>query len=309
MAIKGKSKARSRRSVTPGPKPVYVVPKKRFLARRSVQFALLGLLVVGAIAGITYGLIHEHDQQQAQDLQQRLSDTIGSYKDQITAALTSDVGQPNQTTGFDVTPAAVALIEPLKSGKNVPADAEKTASAAAQSAKQAASTIDAIDTTHLMGGKGFDATTVTTVQDSQSGMVNGLKLYATLNDTLAKAASASGAERAQLVAVADNLAPTAKSIFDGGYQSFIDAQIIGHQYQPQVPQGPGGIPGGIPPGAGIPPGGVPPGAGVPPGGTVPGAGVPPATGGTGSGSGGSGGGGSGSGNGGNGGGGGGGGNG
>jgi hypothetical protein len=120
MAIKGKTKARSRRSVTPGPKPVYVVPKKRFLARRSVQFALLGLLVVGAIGGITYGLIHEHHQQQAQDLQQRLSDTIGSYKDQITAALTSDVGQPNQTTGFDVTPAALALIEPLKSGKNVP---------------------------------------------------------------------------------------------------------------------------------------------------------------------------------------------
>ena len=294
MAIKGKTKARSRRSVTPGPKPVYVVPKKRFLARRSVQFVILGLLVVGAIGGITYGLIHEHDQQQAQDLQQRLSDTIGSYKDQITAALTSDVGQPNQTTGFDVTPASVALIEPLKSGKGVPSDAEKTASAAAQSAKQAASTIDAIDTTHLMGGKGFDATTVTTVQDSQSGMVNGLKLYATLNDTLAKAAAASGAERAQLVAAADDLAPTAKSIFDDGYQSFIDAQIIGHVYQPQVPQGPGGIPGGIPPGAGIPPGGVP-GAGVPPG-TVPGAGVPPATGGTGSGSGGSGGGGSGGGN-------------
>ena len=187
MAIKGKTKARSRRSVTPGPKPVYVVPKKRLLARRSVQFAILGLLVVAAIAGIAYGLMHEHDQQQAQELQQRLSDTIGSYKEQVTAALTSDVGQPNQTTGFDVTPAAVALIEPLKSGKGVPADAEKTASDAAQSAKHAASTVGAIDTTHLMGGKGFDATTVTTVQDSQTGMVNGLKLYATLKPRIEEA--------------------------------------------------------------------------------------------------------------------------
>jgi hypothetical protein len=176
MAIKGKTKARSRRSVTPGPKPVYVVPKKRLLARRSVQFALLGLLVVVAVSGIAYGLIHEHDQQQAKELEQHLADTIGSYKEQVTAALTSDVGQPNQTSGFDVTPAAVALIEPLKSGKNVPPDAEKTASAAADSAKHAAAAIDAIDTTHLMGGKGFDATTVTTVQDSQTGMVNGLKL-------------------------------------------------------------------------------------------------------------------------------------
>src|SRR3954452_18295845 len=101
MAIKGKTKARRRRSVTPGPKPVYVVPKKRLLARRSVQFALLGFLAVAAIAGIAYGLIHEHDQQQATELEQRLSDTIGSYKDQISGALTSDVGQPNQTTGFD----------------------------------------------------------------------------------------------------------------------------------------------------------------------------------------------------------------
>ena len=34
MAIKGKSKGRSAKSVTPGPKPVYQPVKKRLLAKR-----------------------------------------------------------------------------------------------------------------------------------------------------------------------------------------------------------------------------------------------------------------------------------
>src|SRR5438477_10909758 len=102
MAIKGKTKARSRRSVTPGPKPVYVVPKKRLIARRGFQIGVLVVLVIAAGAGITYGLIHERQQQEARAISQRLTDAIGTFKQEVTSALSTTVGQQNQTTGFDV---------------------------------------------------------------------------------------------------------------------------------------------------------------------------------------------------------------
>src|SRR5687768_588545 len=56
MAIKGKSKARARRVTTNAPKPVTVVPKKPFLARRWVRWTALGLLilVVGSILYLTW---------------------------------------------------------------------------------------------------------------------------------------------------------------------------------------------------------------------------------------------------------------
>src|SRR5205085_5134070 len=149
-------------------------------------------------------------------------------------------------------------------------DAVTTATTDAAAAKKAASAIDAIDTVKLLRDKGFDATLVTTVQSAQSQMVNGLKLYETIDDTLAKAAQATGSARSDLLGVASQLAPTAKGIFDEGYGDYVNAQIIGQVYSPPGQPGAPGVPGGIP-------GGVP--SGIP--GGIPG-GVPPATGGTGS---------------------------
>jgi uncharacterized membrane protein YgcG len=299
MAIKGKSKPRSRRAVTPGPKPVYVVPKKRLLARRGFQIGVLAVLVIGAAAGITYGLAHERSQQRVQELAQREQDTIGSYKTQIATVLgTSGLGQANQTNGFDVVPTAVSLLGQLDPSKAPPKGALTTAQDAESATKKAAAAIDAIDTTKLLGGKGFDATLVTTVQDSQTGMVNGLKLYEQIANTTALAIKASGSEQKDLVQVATNLIPTAKSLFDAGYQGYVEAQVSAGVYAPPTQPGvPGGIPGAGIPGAGVPGAGIPGGTGIPGAGIPGGTGIPPGTsGGTGGSGGGSGGGGNGSGN-------------
>jgi hypothetical protein len=281
MAIKGKSKARSRRTVTPGPKPVYVVPKKRLLARRGFQIGVLAVLLIGAAAGITYGLAHERTQQRAKELAQREQDTIGSYKTQITSALgTPGLGQANQTSGFDVIPSAIALLGQLDPSKAPPRDALKTAQDAEKATKTAAAAIDAIDTIKLLRDKGFDPTLVNVVQDSQTGMVNGLKLYEQIANAIALAVKANGTERKDLIKVATNLIPTAKGIFDSGYLDFTQAQIVAHVFAPPTQPGAPGVPGGIP-GAGVPGAGIPGGTGIPGSGVPGGTGVPGTSGGTG----------------------------
>ena len=130
MAIKGKSKAKARRTVTSGPKPVYVVPKKPLFLRRGFQIGALVVIVLAAAGGILYGLHREHQNQAAAELKANEARYIGQFKTQVTSAL-SGVGSPNQSTGFDVLPDLSTAIGGLKSGNTSANSAEQTATTSA----------------------------------------------------------------------------------------------------------------------------------------------------------------------------------
>jgi hypothetical protein len=266
MAIKGKTKARSRRTVTPGPKPAYVVRKKRFLARRGVRITLLVVLVVGAGAGITYGLVNERNQQREREADAQLRDTVTSYRDEVTPALTAPgVGLADPSGRFVIAPDAFAVLSDLSDGKEPAKDASSTLDDTGKAIADARKALAAIDTVELFRDKGLDPTVVSTAQSSQTQMVNGLTLYEEIVATIDMAVAADGSEREHLTDVAVNLTPTAKKIFDDGYADFQIVQQTAGIFVP--PQSAGGVPGGVPGGLPGTTGGIPGTTGGIPGGT------------------------------------------
>ena len=57
MAIKGKSKGRSAKAVTRGPKPVYQPVKKRLIAKREFWLVILSILIGAAAGGFVGALL------------------------------------------------------------------------------------------------------------------------------------------------------------------------------------------------------------------------------------------------------------
>ena len=239
MAIKGRSKPRSRKVVTPGPRPAYVPVKKPLLARRGVRIAILAVVAVGAAAGIWYGIAKERSEERARELQQRKRTAAVSFQGKVEAAVVG-VGQSAPPTGFSAFPALMAIVEGLGTGDVRPDAAAEDAESIQKTAKDAWQALDEIDLTQIVADKGFDTSLVNYFFNAREKMADALKLYERAAIMVRQAADATGTERADLLDSAGGIMDVAASLFNGGYSDYVQVQFEGGILQPSFGTAPAG---------------------------------------------------------------------
>jgi len=238
MAIKGKSKGRSAKAVTPGPKPVYQPVKKRLLAKREFWLVILSIFGVMVIVGLVAGFIAERNASAQGDLEQRMRATMSSFQGQVEPVLTT-VGQANPPAGFVAfTDLQTAIGNLVAEEPGAPADSKavkQTATDAAASAKTALEALNQIDESALIQGKGFSEEFVLYVINAKGNFVRAMTLYGEAAKLLELAADAQGAERAELATRSQAIANVASEIFDRGYADYIQAQSKAGTFAPPAP--------------------------------------------------------------------------
>lgn len=238
MAIKGKSKGRSAKAVTPGPKPVYQPVKKRLLAKREFWLVILSIFGVMVIVGLVAGFIAERNASAQDDLEQRMRATMSSFQGQVEPVLTT-VGQANPPAGFVAfTDLQTAIGDLVAEEPGAPADSKavkQTATDAAASAKTALEALNQIDESALIQGKGFSEEFVLYVINAKGNFVRAMTLYGEAAKLLELGADAQGAERAELATRSQAIANVASEIFDRGYADYIQAQSKAGTFAPPAP--------------------------------------------------------------------------
>jgi hypothetical protein len=238
MAIKGKSKGRSAKAVTRGPKPVYQPVKKPLLAKREFWLVILSILGVMVVVGLVAGFMAERNSSAQDELEQRMRATMSSFQGQVDPVLTT-IGQAQPPAGYQVfADLSTAVDNLLAETPDAPADTEaltQTASDAATSAKTALEALQSIDESALVRGKGFSEDFVLYVINAKGNLVRAMTLYGEAAKLLELAADAQGAERAELAARTKAILKAASEIFDSGYADYVEAQTKAGVFAPQAP--------------------------------------------------------------------------
>jgi hypothetical protein len=238
MAIKGKSRPRSRRAVTPGPRPTYTPVKKPILARRGLWIGLLIVLVVGAAAGIWYGLAHERTQSRERALAERERTAALTFQATVAGAL-AGAGQPAPPDSFTPFPALTADVDGLAKGSVKSKAAAPDATAARTGARSGWQALDRLDVGKIVANRGFDATYVNYFFNAKEKLEDGLKLYERAAVIVSRAVRETGARRTALLGDAKSLMGVAADLMNAGYSDYIQIQFLGHIYQPNL--GPGAV--------------------------------------------------------------------
>ena len=238
MAIKGKSKGRSAKAVTPGPKPVFQPVKKPLLAKREFWLVVLSILGVVLVGGLVAGFVAERHASAQDDLEQRMRAAMSSFQGQIEPVLTT-IGQANPPAGYTVfTDLQTSIGDLVAEEPGAPADSKalkQTATAAATSAKTALEALQQIDEATLIRGKGFSEEFVLYVINAKGNFVRAMTLYGEAAKLLELAAAAQGPERAELATRTQAIANAATEIFDRGYADYVEAQTKAGAFAPPAP--------------------------------------------------------------------------
>jgi type II secretory pathway pseudopilin PulG len=241
MAIKGKSKGRSAKAVTRGPKPVYQPVKKPLLAKREFWLVILSILGVLVIFGLVAGFVAERNASAQDDLERRMRAAMSSYQGQIDPVLTT-IGQAQAPAGYQVfTDLSTSVDNLVAEEPDAPADPKaltQSATDAASSAKTALEALRSIDETALIRDKGFSEDFVLYVINAKDNFVRAMTLYGEAAKLLELAADAQGAERAELAARTKAILNAATEIFDRGYADYVEAQTKAGVFVPPAPGAP-----------------------------------------------------------------------
>jgi hypothetical protein len=209
MAIKGKGKARSRRPVTGGPKPVYVVPRRPLFARRGVQLVTLGV-VLGAIgAALLYGFLR----QRSDDRLDREAAAVQQFKSQVEQPLSS-VSESLPPLGVRVFAELRTNLDQLEQGDVDPSQVIQRSVALEETATSAADAIAAVEA----GRQVREGDLPLVLLDSQDFIVQAVRTYKEAARTLRFAAEAEpGDERDELISITKGLLDSADVLFKRGY--------------------------------------------------------------------------------------------
>jgi hypothetical protein len=248
MAIKGKSKGRGTRSVTPGPKPTYQPVKKPLLAKREFWLVMAGIVGVAIVAGLVVGFIAQRNASAQDDLEARMRSTMSQYQGDVESIL-SQIGQAQPPSGFTVFADFTKAVTDLQNGTpGAPTDAaslKQSASDTVAKAKSALKAFQDIDEEKLIQDEGFPRDFVLYIINSKANFVRAMQLYREAGELLNLAAEAEGPQRAELVTRAAAITSIANEIFGRAYSDYIEAQTEAGTFAPPAP--PPGLP--IPTGA------------------------------------------------------------
>lgn len=246
MAIKGKTKSRSKKTVAAGPKPAYVAVKTPLIRRRAFWIGLAVVVAVASSAGIAYGIAKEHTRSREEELAKRLRTAATLYQSQVDPIL-AGVGQPNPPSSFTAMPTLPAAVADLQKGTGKPsaaATADQAATAAATQAKTAYDALGAIDVTKIIANQGFDRSFALYMINSQKQMVAGLKMFEQGANLLSQASGLHGDQQVKLLDSTSQILALADSTFSDGYSDYIEAQFEAGTFQPtSILPGSTGLPG------------------------------------------------------------------
>lgn len=231
MAIKGKSKPKTRRSVTPGPRPVYVAVKRPLVQRRGVQIGALAVVVLAALAAIAYGYVHERNASHQRAQEALLKSIASQYTVKVQGAI-AGVGQA-QAVSFTLLPDLKSQIDALRAGSASPRSVVKVAKDLRARAQGAADELGKIDAAAMIRGKGVeDKLFVDELINATIKMENGLRMDAVAAGVLEQAADAPADQVKPLLDRADEARQAAESLFESGFSNWVSAQIAAKTYQP-----------------------------------------------------------------------------
>lgn len=238
MAIKGKSKGRSAKAVTRGPKPVYQPVKKPLLAKREFWLVILSILGVMVVVGLVAGFVAERNSSEQDELERRMRAAMSAFQGQVEPVLTT-IGQAQPPAGYQVfTDLSRAVDDLVAEEPDAPADPKaltQTATGAVTSAETALEALRTIDETELIRGKGFSEDFVLYVINAKGNLVRAMTLYGEAAKLLELAADAQGAERAELAARSQAILNVATETFDRGYADYVQAQTAAGVFVPPAP--------------------------------------------------------------------------
>ncbi|HEY7659431.1 MAG TPA: hypothetical protein VIC58_02405 [Actinomycetota bacterium] len=238
MAIKGKSKTRSTKPVTRGPKPAYVPVRTPLLARRGFWIGVACALGVLLVAGLVVGFVLQRNADEQDELEQRMRTAVTELQGQVEPILGA-IGQPVPPAAFQAFPELATAVTDLQNeGEGNPVDVDEiisTADDASASAVEAAEALGDIDEAEIVRGQGFSEAFVLNVIDAKGNMLRGVQLYEQTATLLSQAAQAEGSQRADLLEITSNLLSSADEVFARGYSDYLNAQTKAGVFQPVDP--------------------------------------------------------------------------
>jgi hypothetical protein len=232
MAIKGKSKPKARRTVTPGPRPVYVPVRPKLVQRRGVQVGVVSAVVVASVLAIAWGFVHERNANHAA-AQLRIEKTImDAFSPPMQSAISAVGSQDPGGFAFSLLPDLKTDIADLQSGKGDPEQIATSAKSMHDSATAAAAALGKIDPSGIISGKGVDDESfVLNVINAADKMQNALQMDAVAASLLQEAATAPKALATRLLGDADQARTAAEAVFASGYSDWINAQQMAKTFQ------------------------------------------------------------------------------
>jgi hypothetical protein len=227
VAIKGKSRSRSRRVVAIPPRqPVYV--RKPPVWRRWWVWAIVGVLVAGGIAaGVLLSLHSKHER----DFKAAEASAVTQFGTLVEKQFPpSPDTQPAPPTRVLIYPTLAADLDKVATGK---LDGTKKGKSLVKSANASADAIQAIkifsiipedaEASGVPATHGPGATRVTLV-DAQWLMTEGFRLYAQVGALMQEVDQATGEEQRALLATAKDLTSRADLVFQRGYQKLVNVR-------------------------------------------------------------------------------------
>jgi hypothetical protein len=253
MAIKGKTKSRSRRVVAIPPRPPVYVRKPPFWRRRAFIVSAAVVVTLGTLTGVLLSLRSSHRKH----VRQNTLTALNTLQRQIEGKFPPPPGsQATPPTGYVIYPALSADLANAASGKAKAADLEKKGKDLEKSAKASGDAIDAIVVTKVIpesasvGGvkavSGLGATRLE-LNDGKRMIVTAFRIWESIGGLLQEASKLTGDDQKAVITQAQALATQAASVFRDGYQKFINVKgqltDLGQSLNP-FPQAPGGGLGG-----------------------------------------------------------------
>jgi hypothetical protein len=248
MAIKGKrkGKARSGRTVTAGPRPVYVQPKTPLFQRTGMKVVLV-LFLEALVFAILVGFDAQSDTERHQE-------AVTEFSQLVDAAMAQEGAVQSLPGGALVLPELGQTIPTLGTEDAVP---EEIVEKAEVWSTQASGAADRVGQVELPEEGSLEPEQRGRLASAREEMERGLLMYSTLADEVGIAAQIDGDLQDQAIASVQEFFLLAGSTFDAGYSQLQEVRDeVGLLPSTATPPGglPGGLPGGIP---GLPGGGVP----------------------------------------------------
>jgi hypothetical protein len=237
MAIKGKSKSRSRgRAPAKAPRrePVRVAPP--FVQRRWVQLiaaVVVGALAVAMVVWVTNGLRQERaDNQQADDAVSRRT-AAQEWQKTLEGEL-GKLGTVSAGSQPTILEPLSGAIDALADGK-APEGTDQAIDDALTLTRAARKTLEGFDLTGAIADQGFDVGETNYALNSQTRIVQALRLYEQSALLARLALEADGAERVALAERAVGVRSVARTLLNDGwsdYQQVMFAVGLGQVAQP-----------------------------------------------------------------------------
>jgi hypothetical protein len=232
MAIKGKGKTRSRRAVSPAPRP-QIVTRKKPLLMRVTTWIVVGALV---LVSVGWGVWVWWDHKQASELKSKEAAALTDLSQRVRDQLPADQQTPQGTSQIIVFPTLPQTLDQLDKGTISDKKANQQAQAVIDAASKAQTGIQKIALGSIIKQEfNVGVTTALTapgmtssvLNESQDQMIKAFQLYGGVGHLMQIAADQpQGPKRSAIVEQAKNQAQIAGELFNRGYNTLVQIESI-----------------------------------------------------------------------------------